>query len=126
MSVYSGFVTRQLETSYNKTVFAALFLLQNAIARHLEVENKDLFGEGDSRILSKAFLRMVNLEKRKQLQPKFSKALTRLAELLNFSHNAKQLKLESEEEGYSSIEIPTSIKNTQNSIQKSKQSPFKT
>ena len=69
---------------------------------------------------------MLNLEKRKQLQPKFSKALASLAELLNLSNLSKLVKQESDEEGYSSIEIPTSILNTQNSVAKSKQSPFKT
>ena len=78
------------------------------------------------KILSKAFLRMLNLEKRKQLQPKFSKALARLAELLNLSDLSKLVKQQSDEEGYSSIEIPNSIYNTQNSVAKSKQSPFKT
>ena len=69
---------------------------------------------------------MLNLEKRKQLQPKFSKALASLAELLNLSDLSKLVKQQSDEEGYSSIEIPNSIYNTQNSVAKSKQSPFKT
>jgi len=69
---------------------------------------------------------MLNLEKRKQLQPKFSKALVSLAELLNLSDISKLVKQQSDEEGYSSIEIPTSIQNTQNSAANSKQSPFKT
>lgn len=69
---------------------------------------------------------MLNLEKRKQLQPKFSKALAGLSGLLNLSNLSKLVIQESDEEGYSSIEIPTSIHDTQNSVAKSKQSPFKT
>jgi hypothetical protein len=63
-------------------------------------------------MMSKAFNRMVHLEKRKQLQPKFSKALTSIAELLNFGQDLLQIKKEITEEGYSSIELPDSVLNT--------------
>lgn len=59
--------------------------------------------------MGKAFNRMASLEKRKQLQPKFSKALFRIAELLDFNQYLPKVMQLSDEDGYSSIELPTSM-----------------
>ena len=71
MSIYSGFATRQLETSYNKAVFAALYIVQRGLARFLTGSNDSLTHK-ELRTLSKAYGKMHHLEDRKQLQPKFS------------------------------------------------------
>jgi len=109
MSVYSGFATRSLETSYNKTVFAALYILQNAIVRSIQQQSQTILSERDTRNMGKAFNRMASLEKRKQLQPKFSKALFRIAELLDFNQYLPKVMQLSDEDGYSSIELPTAM-----------------
>ena len=67
-------------------------------------------------MMAKAFLRMASLEKRKQLQPKFSRALKSIADLLNLNKFTSKIKQASDGEGYSSIEVPASNMYTQNSV----------
>ena len=70
--------------------------------------------------MAKAFTRMSNLEKRKQLQPKFSRALQGIADFLNLRHFFPKVNKTSDEEGYSSIELPGSVEFTEHSVSRSK------
>ena len=72
MSIYSGFATRQLETSYNKQVFAALYVVQRALTRQIIAvglgrtgSQAILLTEREQKTLSSAYTKMCNLELRK-------------------------------------------------------------
>jgi hypothetical protein len=41
MSIYNGFGTRKLETSYNKSIFNMLYLLQKGVLRALMGETME-------------------------------------------------------------------------------------
>ena len=91
MSVYSGFVSRSLETSYNRAVSNMLCLLQLKVAKTLKGGNTSishitpyLFLESFSDLdLSKYFHRfyakICTLEESKHLFPLFSNSLKDLA-----------------------------------------------
>jgi hypothetical protein len=60
MSSYGGFVSKNLETTYNKTVFAMIFLLQKIIIGHQGVAVKTPLEDISS--MKKVFTKMVLLE----------------------------------------------------------------
>jgi hypothetical protein len=70
---YGGFVSRGLEMTYNKTVFAMLYLLQKIIIYHQGVAVKT--DADDLAAMKKVFTKMVLLETQKHSQPKFTRAL---------------------------------------------------
>ena len=76
MSTSSGFASKQLETSYNKALFALLFLCQSALVDVLEHESHD--NEKFVSNLKKIVTRMNFLETQKQSPPNFSKAIRKL------------------------------------------------
>lgn len=121
MSIYSGFATRQLETSYNKAVFATLYIIQKALSRFIIEPNQSL-NKKELKTLNIAFTKMSNLELRKQLQPKFSQALKNLEKLLKLGQFI--IPQETHEEDSVFDNIQSSVE--QNSYQEPtrKKSPF--
>eukprot|EP00826_Nyctotherus_ovalis_P037342 TRINITY_DN3399_c0_g1_i16.p1 TRINITY_DN3399_c0_g1~~TRINITY_DN3399_c0_g1_i16.p1 ORF type:complete len:113 (-),score=29.00 TRINITY_DN3399_c0_g1_i16:53-391(-) len=82
MSVYSGFVTRSLETTYNKALYNLLFLLQTKIYRNATEHPLDevLF----TKYLKRLYQTLFELEKSKHMAPKYSYALKDLATQYGF------------------------------------------
>ena len=73
MSIYSGFGTRQQETTYNLLIENTIHLLQTKVVANLknESENENLF----KMQLLKNYDMLVKLEAHKYLQPKFSESI---------------------------------------------------
>ena len=76
MSIYNGFSTRKLETSYNKSLFNMMFLLQRAVFKVLSGEDIEQTFPAH---FMKQFKRMYVMEDQKYLPPKYSYALKDLA-----------------------------------------------
>lgn len=57
-----------------------------------------IFGDRELKTLKSTFTRMCNLELRKRLEPKFTKALKGLAEVLNLGATLESLEEVSEED----------------------------
>mmetsp|Transcript_3202 Transcript_3202/g.3122 ORF Transcript_3202/g.3122 Transcript_3202/m.3122 type:complete len:89 (-) Transcript_3202:1228-1494(-) len=77
MSIYGGFGTRNLEQSYCKSLYNALYLLQLKISKNNRQEQFDenRFRQLFNKLYSKLFL----MEDQKYLPPKYSYALRDLA-----------------------------------------------
>ena len=69
--MYSGFPTKQLETSYFKSVFAMLFTLQRCVTAALQVVDDPLsvVSTKDHNTINMAYNLMQSLESRKKNQP---------------------------------------------------------
>jgi len=94
MSVYSGFGTRQQESTYSKALYNTLFLLQLRIYKLFkggkwditllnvwcEIEKFDDIKFG--KVLTKLYARLFTMEQVKYLPPKYSFAMKDLAEYL--------------------------------------------
>lgn len=94
MSVYSGFGTRQQESTYTKALYNTLFLLQLRIfklfkggkklisrtRKRIYIEKFDDIKFG--KVLTKLYARLYTMEQVKYLPPKYSFAMKDLAEYL--------------------------------------------
>jgi hypothetical protein len=80
MSVYSGFATRQLETSYNTTLCQLLKTLQKFVLATLSSQPVDLDSWTSS--FTKHFKYLYKLEDRKHLLPKYTYYCNDLAKFL--------------------------------------------
>jgi hypothetical protein len=91
MSVYNGFTTRAQETTYNKTLYNIVFLLQLKILKDSRNDRTDNESDKDSfrnkwiRGFRKLFFKLRKLEDSKFLPPKFSYACNELASFYNLS-----------------------------------------
>ncbi|OMJ85067.1 hypothetical protein SteCoe_13723 [Stentor coeruleus] len=85
MSIYSGFATRSLETSYNKCLGEILYLCQSHLLVYLQKGKKHIDSSDKSSFL-RNFIRLFNnlktLEQQKHLKPMFSVYCTELADFL--------------------------------------------
>ena len=79
MSVYSGFCTRQLESTYNKTLYNLLFLLQYTTV-HTLTQPEQLDQNQVKLHFIKNYRKLISLETNKYLPPKFSFALRDIAQ----------------------------------------------
>ena len=92
MSVYSGFGTRQQESTYSKAIYNTLFLLQLRIyklfkgGKYSQLEHAFIIEKFDDikfgKVLTKLYARMFTMEQVKYLPPKYSFAMKDLAEYL--------------------------------------------
>ena len=89
MSIYSGFATRALETSYNHHLATLLSLLQRVVAGFLkQQESGDL--PDWTRTYFKTVLKLHSLEQTKYLQPKFSEYCSDLTDLLEVTPSLRK------------------------------------
>jgi hypothetical protein len=84
MSVYSGFATRALESSYNRVLGDVMVLMQGFLVKYLK-KGKIYEESADcarfSRKFNKIFKNLKALEQQKHLKPMFTHCLVDLAEL---------------------------------------------
>ena len=81
MSVYSGFVSKNLETVYYFTLGKLLSLCQATLASFLKNESIDFISLSDS--FPKLFQKLKTLENQKSAEPKFSLFCSDLAKYFN-------------------------------------------
>ena len=87
MSVYGGFATRRIESTYNMAVYNLISLLQYRVQRlYQEEEGKEQRKEADDqhfkRLLARQYTLVYKLDVDKHLLPKFSYAMKELAKSL--------------------------------------------
>ena len=85
MSVYSGFTTRSLESSYNRCLYGLIFLLQMRVHRSINnsiyiIKLVTLDEPQFSSYFAKLYSKIVSYENQKYIPPKFSYAIKDLAE----------------------------------------------
>lgn len=80
MNQFGGFDSLQEETSYNKTVFAMMYLLQRLVAANLKAVLQQ--STSDLALFKKIFRKMNELEAKKSTQPKFTVSLKKLTSSL--------------------------------------------
>lgn len=97
MSIYSGFATRALETTYNKTLCEILQVMQ----RYLMMSIKKGKNQADSSLFSgfapkfsKLFNSLKGLEQQKHLKPMFSLFLSDISEFIQRNLSDFELSLE--------------------------------
>ena len=89
MSLYSGFTTRQQETTYNCLIANTIKLLQSKLAVNLK--NKSTTDPIFKAQLLNNFDRMTKLESQKYLQPKFSETIKPIiASMIKNKRNSKK------------------------------------
>ena len=90
MSIYSGFATRQQETTYNKFMFKTLQIMAEEISGRKRgptvykdgdsVSNMSInYGDGFEKKIVKCYKALRYMEESKHLEPKFSQAFRDLA-----------------------------------------------
>lgn len=98
MSVYGGFATRRIESTYNMAVYNLISLLQYRVQRlYQEEEGKEQRKEADDqhfkRLLARQYTLVYKLDVDKHLLPKFSYAMKELAKSLGiFEQTASDLR----------------------------------
>ena len=98
MSVYGGFATRRIESTYNMAVYNLVSLLQYRVQRlYDEAEGKETRKEVNDlhfkRLLARQYTLIYKMDVSKHLLPKFSYAMKELARSLGiFEQTASDLR----------------------------------
>jgi hypothetical protein len=86
MGMFSGFQSKQLETSYNKMVFATLFVLQKALVLYMQkFTDAEILTKKEVQVLRQTYGKLLSLESVKKEQPKFTLSLKALSDFFEFS-----------------------------------------